>query len=292
VEGIYYPGYDLALRAYCEDQVDMVSMWNADPETVALALAAHHQELVQIPQLSTFYLSFRADRPPFEDPGVRKAFIMAINRGVLVQEGFGGQRLPAFGGFLPPGMPGHLPEIGLAYNPEGARRALAQAGFPSGDGFPEINWLHVSGGEGVIRFLQAAWKEHLGLDLQPQSLDWDAFLQRLDQDPPDLWLSGWTADFPDPDCMLRVTFHSEQGVSGLRWKNLSFDGLVQQAGEIIDDRLRIDLYQQADRILVADDAVVMPLTYGTQRMLVKPWITLPGALSIQMPLNHLVLNRA
>jgi ABC-type oligopeptide transport system substrate-binding subunit len=81
-------------------------------------------------------------------------------------------------------------------------------------------------------------------------------------------------------------------VSGLRWKNLSFDGLVQQAGEIIDDRLRIDLYQQADRILVADDAVVMPLTYGTQRMLVKPWITLPGALSIQMPLNHLVLNRA
>ncbi|HEX9596705.1 MAG TPA: ABC transporter substrate-binding protein, partial [Anaerolineales bacterium] len=160
-------------------------------------------------------------------------------------------------------------------------------------GFPEVNWLHVSGGESVIRFLRNAWQKNLGLDLQPQSLDWETFLQRLSQNPPDLWLTGWAADFPDPDCMLRPTFHSEHGMysNSIRWRNILFDAPVEQAGRISDHRQRIRLYQQADWILVAEDAVVMPLTYGERRMLVKPWLALPAALSIQMPLNHLVLIR-
>ena len=291
VECIFFPGYDQALDIYEKNQIDAVSLLSADPEAIARAKALHGQELVQLPQLSTFYLSFRLDRPPFNDILLRKAFIQSVHRQALVQQVFEGQRLAAHGGFLPPGMPGYSPEIGLPYNPDEARRALAQAGYPDGQGFPEVKWLHSAGGERVIEFLQREWKKNLGLDLHPQSLDWGRYLQALSQDPPDLWLNGWTADFPDPDCMLRVTFHSDQGVSSTRWRNADFDSLVEQAECISDYRQRIQLYQQADRILVAEEAVVMPLTYGEQRMLVKAYLSLPKALSIQMPLNQVILNR-
>jgi ABC-type oligopeptide transport system substrate-binding subunit/class 3 adenylate cyclase len=291
VECIFFPDYCQALQAYEENRVDAVSMFNADPEVIAQAHASHPQGVVRIPQLSTLYLNFRVDRPPFDDPHLRKAFIQSVNRQALVHQAFGDQRLPAHGGFIPPGMPGHSPEIGLPFDPDGARQSLAESGYLAGAAFPQVSWLHGPGGESVIRFLRDSWRRNLGLELEPQGLD-ETFLQRVSDDPPDLWLNGWTADFPDPDCMLRVTFHSEQGMNEIRWRNPRFDALVEQAGRISDYRQRIRLYQQADRILVAEQAVVMPLTYSERRMLVKPWISLPRVLSIQMPLNHLVLHGA
>jgi ABC-type oligopeptide transport system substrate-binding subunit/class 3 adenylate cyclase len=288
-----FTDFGLALEAYASDVVDAVSMITADPATTARARATHGREFVLIPRLSTFYLMFRMDRPPFDDARVRRAFVQAVDREALAKEAFQSQRLPGGGGFVPPDMPGHSPDIGLAYDPDQARRLLAQAGYPNGQGFPQVTWLHSRGSpdEPVVPFLRKAWHKGLGLNLEPRSLEWGAFRDRVDRDPVHLTLLAWSADYPDPDNWLRVNFHSTQGMNRPRWHNARFDALVEEAARVADQARRMELYQEADRILVAEEVVIMPLSYGRGRMLAKPWVTLPQMAPVPLRLKDVVVER-
>jgi ABC-type oligopeptide transport system substrate-binding subunit/DNA-binding SARP family transcriptional activator len=285
--------YSQALDLYAADQVDVVSLFNADPGTEARARAAYGGELVFFPRPSTLYLLFRADRPPFDDPRARRAFVHAVDREALARRAFPDQRLPATGGFVPPGMAGHSPAIGLPYDPDQARRLLADAGYPAGRGFPAITWLHFRSAEGerIVPFLRDAWRRNLALDLNAAGLDWEPFLDRMLNDPAHLTMVGWSADYPDPDCMLRVPFHSRMGTSSAGWQSPRFDALVEQAAQAADHARRMALYREADRLLVAEEVAVMPLSYGCGRLLAKPWVKLPHTLSVQTPLKNVVVER-
>jgi ABC-type oligopeptide transport system substrate-binding subunit/class 3 adenylate cyclase len=281
------------LEAYAADTLDSVSMITADPGTTEQVRALHSRELIYVPRPSTFYLFFRSDLRPFDDTRVRRAFVHAVDRKSLVKHAWHGQSLPGTGGFVPPGMPAHSAGIGLAYDPDQARRLLAQAGYPGGRGFPAVTWIHSGGSarERVIPFLRAAWRENLGLDLDSQSLPWGEYFQRLEREPPNLSLFGWSAGYPDPDDWLRGVFHSTEGRNDPRWHNARFDALVEEAARVADQASRIELYKEADRILVAEEAVIMPLSYGRGRILVKPWVTLPQVLCVPMRLKNVVVHR-
>jgi ABC-type oligopeptide transport system substrate-binding subunit len=75
--------------------------------------------------------------------------------------------------------------------------------------------------------------------------------------------------------MLRVVFHSAEGSNPPRWRSARFDALVEEAAQITDQKRRMELYQEADRILVAKEAAIVPLGYGRGRILVKPRVTVP-----------------
>ncbi len=81
-------------------------------------------------------MSFDTTRPPFDDVRVRQAFAHALDRPALAQAVLHGLVSPATGGLVPPGLPGHAAGIGLVYDPERARRLLAEAGYLDGRGFP------------------------------------------------------------------------------------------------------------------------------------------------------------
>jgi ABC-type oligopeptide transport system substrate-binding subunit/class 3 adenylate cyclase/ribosomal protein L40E len=281
-------------EAYASDALDAISMINADPGTIAHARAEYGRELVFTPQPVILFLVFRCDDPPFDDARVRRAFVHAVNREALAREAWVGQYTPALGGFVPPGMAGHSTGIGLAYDPDRARRLLAEAGYPGGRGFPQITWLYSGGSadEPLVPFLQRSWRQSLGLHLQGQSLEWGAFMERRARDPAHLTLSGWLADYPDPDSLLRVLFHSAEGLNDARWHNARFDSLIEEAARVADQARRIELYQEADGILVRDEAAIMPLGYGQGRVLVKPWVTMPRVPPVQMRLKNIVLKRA
>jgi ABC-type oligopeptide transport system substrate-binding subunit len=294
VECPIFTDFGAVLDAYAAGALDAISMINSDPGTIARARAAHGDELVFTPQLSTFYLAFRVDRPPFDDVRVRQAFAHAVDRESLAQDAWQGQYLPATGGFVPPGMPGHSSGIGLAYDPSRARRLLTEAGYPGGRGFPEVTWLYSGGStrEPVVPFLRNAWRRHLGLTLRVQYLEWKEFMDRGERDPAHLSLWGWFADYPDPDNMLRVVFHSAEGFNAPRWQSTRFDAVVEEAAEITDQRRRMDAYQEADRILVAEEAVALPLGYGRGRILVKPWVTVPRVPPALLRLKDVVCSPA
>ena len=265
---VLFNANDLAtdLAWYEAGRLDIARM---PPLTEQQARQQHAGEYVTRPVLRTFYLDFDMSRPPFADPRVRRAFILATDRSRIphnLMENYGS---PATGGFCPPGMPGHSADIGLPYDPAQARQLLAEAGYPEGRNFPEIDWLIAEFLEPLTGYLQEQWQKNLGIHLfKKRSAPWGIVQKKRQQEPPALLLSGWVADYPDPDNFLRVCLQ-QQRLPG--WQNETYDRLVEQAGRITDQHQRLKLYRQADKILI-EEAVLMPLTYGRMPMLVKPWV--------------------
>jgi len=268
-------------------------MITSDPKTVRQARRRFGSELKFIHHPTTFFVTFCCERPPFDSVIVRQAFVHAVDREELVAQTSQGQYQPALGGFLPPGMPGHQPDLALAYNPERARRLLSSAGFSGGKGFPQVEFLFTGPDlhDPVIDYLCNAWEGELGIRVNAENIPWEAFVQRRDQDPPHLSIMGFTADYPDPDAMLRYLFHSQRGFLPLKCGVTNFDQLVDRASGILDPEKRIDLYQAAEKILIKSVAAVMPIGYGRGRLVYRPGIAIPEFPLSQLRLKEVLLGQ-
>ncbi len=285
--------YEPFLEAFDNGLLDGINLASADP-AILRKLTSRYRRLLRFnPTLSTLYLVFRADRPPFDDEMVRRAFVQAVDRTAVLQQTGAAQFKVALGGFLPPGMPGHSPSIGLKVDHEAARESLAKAGYAQGEEFPRVELLYSGGAEPnpLPEVLREMWNDVLGVRVETSTLAWSEFIERQDHDPPDIAINGWEADYPDPDSMLRLLFHSDDGLNPIRWSNAQFDSLIEEAARIGDRRRRLELYQEADRILVAEQAAVMPLSYAQGRQLVKPYVQLPRISSSMLRLKHAVVRQ-
>jgi ABC-type oligopeptide transport system substrate-binding subunit/DNA-binding SARP family transcriptional activator len=227
----------------------------------------HADEYVFGPALDTTYVGFNVSRPPFSDARVRQALALAIDQEALANVVLGGYDSPALGGFVPPGMPGHSPDIGLPFDPVRARQLLAEAGYPGGRGFPAVEWLVKLQQESTAEYLQAQWREQLGLQLAWQSIESSQLIYRLNETPFDIFQMGWIADYLDPDNFLRVSCHRQWS----DWRNDLYTEYVERARHITNQAERLKLHRQADKVLV-EEAVIIPLTYHRQHLLVKPWV--------------------
>jgi ABC-type transport system substrate-binding protein len=268
VECLFHSGQPArSLQKYEENDVDICG----DLPLAELARARQRfaGEYVSKPWLITDFLGFDVRRPPFDDRRVRQALALATDRETLADVILRGYAFPATGGLVPPGMPGHSPDIGLPYDPEAARRILAEAGYPDGRGFPEIDCLARDdpGHDLACEYLQSLWLENLGIDVDWKLVEWGTFYDLFSERTPQLWMVGWYADYPDPDDFLRVPWWLRLG----GWQNPAYDELVEGARRVLDQPERMRMYQQADRMLV-EEAPLVPLCYGRYHMLVKPWV--------------------
>jgi ABC-type oligopeptide transport system substrate-binding subunit len=256
-----------SLQQYEEDQVDIC----ADLPLAELARGRQRfaGEYVTGPWLSTDFLGFELRRPPFDDWRVRRALALATDRETLADVILRGYAFPATGGLVPPGMPGHSPEIAVPYDLQAARALLAEAGYPDGRGFPSIDCLARDdpGHDLACEYMQAQWLENLGINIHWKLVEWARFYDLVPQNAPHLWMVAWYADYPDPDDILRVQWWLRFG----GWQNQDYVRLVEGARSVLDQAERMRMYQQADRILV-DEAAILPLCYGRFHMLMKPWI--------------------
>jgi oligopeptide transport system substrate-binding protein len=282
--------YSHAFDQFDQGEVDIVNMIKSDPSTVRQASRRYGSLLRFVPQPATFYVNFGCDRVPFDDARVRRAFVHAIDRRALIARVSHGQYRPALGSFLPPGMPAHQSSEGLAYDPDQARALLADAGYPGGQGVPplEILFTGIDAQDPLIEDLVKSWKSELGVEVQARAASWESFVTRLAKTPPQLSVMGYTADYPDPDAMLRILFHSEAGYNHPQWHNLEFDGLVEKAGRLLEAERRMACYQQADRILVSLEAAVMPVGYALSRSLIRPGIRVPPVPAGRLRLKEIV----
>jgi len=206
---------------------------------------------------------------PFDDPRVRRAFAHAIDKETLADVVLGGYYFPATGGFVPPGMPGYSAGIGLPYDPERARGLLADAGYPGGRGFAVVEMLTSGFWPAYHEYLVAQWREVLGVEITWETTTgWSMFRDRLNRKPPHIFIGSWTTHYPDPDSFLRIW----QSQSYTRWRNETYNQLVEEARRVTDQRERMNLYGQADRLLV-EEAVIVPLIYARLHLLVKPWVS-------------------
>ncbi len=258
----------VGVQIYEANELDAVAYLDSSPPAIHDIRNEFPGEYISASLLSTLCVFFTVQRPPFDDPRVRRAFVLAADQEELVNTVLQGHQLSATGGFLPPGMPGYSADIGLPYNPDRARQLLAGAGYPEGRGFPDVEWLIPDGLKAVGNFLKDQWRKNLGVTLEWIAPEWAVLLGNDENHRPHLYIMGWSADFADPDNFLRTGLRQQK----TGWKNETFDRLVnQQAKQTIDQKERIKLYRQAEKILI-EEAVIFPLTHRKMHLLVKPWV--------------------
>ena len=243
----------------------------------------HYREVGQLhtstlPFVDAIY--FVVDRPPFDDPNLRQAFALATDREKLAREIE--NKLPATGGYIPPSLPGYSPDVGLPYDPEEARRILVAAGYPDGRDFPPVSLLIElvgleKGDNLVFTFLQEMWQENLGVTIQKRRQDPAARQFDIPQDF-HFFFTGWFADYPDPASFLQTNYLIDQ----CHWRNPFYEALMDEGRRTLDQEQRVNLYRQADRILM-EEAVVLPLFYGHIYELRQPWVQKPTGSSIYNP---------
>ena len=220
------------------------------------------------PWLFTTYLGFVTSRPPFDDVRMRRALALGADREALASVVLRGMYAPGTGSWIPAGMPGHSPGIGLPYHPAQARQLTAAAGYADGSGLPTLVGLTVPPVDPLItQYLQAQWQENLRIQVAWEVADWLPFQKRLQEDPPHLYISALLAGAPDPSGFVAANHVRE----GTRWANEAHEALLEKARRMLDQGERLDLLRQADQILVRE-APIVPLIYGRQHVLVKPWV--------------------
>ena len=117
------------MQMYESDAVDVALIGGPNVDRALDPVSGLADQLAVFPQLNTFFLGFRAREAPFDDPLVRRAFAMAVDREALLEAVYGA-RVSLAAGLLPPGMPGYSADLtGIPYDPEGARALLAQSRY-------------------------------------------------------------------------------------------------------------------------------------------------------------------
>ncbi len=253
---------------YESGTLDVLSLLRAPLAEWERLQQRHAGEFVSAPELSLVRLIFNAWRPPFADLRVRQAFAHATDREALVNAVLGGRASPAMGGQVPPGMVGHSPGIGLPYDPIRARELLAGAGYPGGRGFPPLQALVPEPMAEQARELRAQWGSVLGIDVSWREMAWPRMLEEVRARLPDMFLSGWAADYPDPETFLAA---GSRVLGGHVWHDETYEQLLGQSQASLDQEERIAILRQADRLLT-QQGPMLTLYYLRYGLLIKPWV--------------------
>ncbi|MBU6400150.1 MAG: peptide ABC transporter substrate-binding protein [Verrucomicrobia bacterium] len=216
--------------------------------------------------LGTYFIRFNVTRKPFNDPRVRRALALAIDKQRIVQRiTRAGERVAS--SLCPSGMAHYQPPDGLGYDPAEARRLLAAAGYPGGKGFPAFDYLFNSAAGGAANMhqkiaveFQQMWESQLGIHVDLRQTEWKVYLEAQSRLDYDTCRSSWIGDYDDPNTFLGM-FTSDNGNNRTGWTNAMYDHLLRAANRQIDPVPRRRLLQQAETLLVRDEVPIIPIFF-------------------------------
>ena len=267
-----------ALAAYENNEVDLVGVPSADVERVR-ADEVLSQQVVQGDVLSLEYYGFdMRDSSVFgKSKELRHAFSQAVDKETLIETLRNGIGTVA-GSAVPPGMPGHQPDLGLAYDPAAATAAfeagLTEAGVTLDDIDTELQlgYNTEADHEPTVEYLQEQWRTAFGVTVELVGLEWSSYLTRLNEDPFDIFRLGWGADYPHPNNFLTDLFTCQSGNNNMKYCNEDFDAAMADAAVDPDLDAQVAIYNQAQETLV-EEAPVIFISWGGRFTLVKPWVS-------------------
>ena len=214
------------------------------------------------PFLGTYFIRLNTTKKPFDDPRVRQAFSLVIDKERLVEKITRAGEVPA-ASLVPPGTAGYQPPPGLARNPELARKLLADAGYPGGAGFPLVNYLYKGDSDldrDLAVELQGMWKTELGVHVGLRGQEWKVYLRSMSSLDYDLCRSSWVGDYKDPNTFLDM-FVTGGGNNRTGWSDPRYDQAIASAARELDPATRFDLFREAERILIVEQTPICPLYF-------------------------------
>ena len=234
------------------------------------------------PQFTISYLAFNTNLPPFDDVNVRRALGLSIDRTKIAEVTFSNMLAPATG-ILVPGLPGFTEgDKTLPFDPGAARSALEASKYAvkggqlvGPDGPLPMIITEVGGGAEARIDTQAfleQWRIELGLDVEIRQTDFATFLSEQDAGLLQMFNAGWIMDYPDPEDILDLKFHSSSELNDLGYENAVVDDLLEKARVELDPVFRLELYREAERLII-EDAAWLPLYFSQNHVVVKPEIS-------------------
>ena len=269
---------DAALSATEAGEID-INYAHMPPNTIPGLVAEGKAEI--LPDFTTYFYDFNTQRAPFDDARVRKAFALAIDRQYIIDKVAMANQKPAIG-WVPYGMPEpegdkdfravaeekygspYLPETA---NVEEAKKLLAEAGYPNGEGFPEVELIYNTseGHKMIAEAIQNQLKENLGVNIKISNMEWNVFVEERNKHNFDIARDGWGADYADPMSFMDMWL-SNSGNNTAAWKNAEYDELINKAINSDDANERFELMHKAEQILM-DEMPILPVYYYTKTVM-------------------------
>ena len=225
------------------------------------------------PIIGTYYISLNTQVEPLDNPLVRKALSLAIDREYVANTLMQGTYSPAVN-FMGPGWKdtdgsdfmdnanGGEPYLSSAPDIDGALAALEEAGYPNGEGLPVLHYITNDAGyhKAVAEYLQDAWKE-IGVTLEVEMMEWASFTPTRRNGEYEIARNGWVGDYSDPSNMLELMY-STNGNNDGKFNNADFDAAIDLSRSTTDPAERSAALHEAEDIMMAETSCIPPAYYN------------------------------
>jgi oligopeptide transport system substrate-binding protein len=219
--------------------------------------------------LATFFLRFNTEKPPLNDPRVRKALSLAIDRERFVRDVLRGGQVAA-GHLTPPNTAGFNGKTDLTYNPELAKKLLAEAGYPDGKGMKKLGFLYNSteANRIIAEALQQMWNRTLNIDITLENQEARVQSVSMRSGAYEIARFAWVGDYLDPSTFLEL-MTGDSGNNMTRWRNAEYDRLYAEASRTSDNQKRYAIYQRLEEI-IAEESPIAPIYFYMRNNLRRP----------------------
>ncbi|MDR2216113.1 MAG: peptide ABC transporter substrate-binding protein [Nevskiaceae bacterium] len=265
---VFYPTENTSTeeRMFRSGQLHMTS---SIPLDKIPAYRANHPDALRMnPYLGSYYFEVNITRPGLDDVRVRRALAMTVDRDTLINTVLQGVNFPAYA-ITPPGTSGYQPPQLFKFDPEGARKLLAEAGYPDGKGFPKIEILYNTneGHRKIAVALQQMWKQYLNIDVGMVNQEWKVYLDNRDTHNYDIARAGWIGDYVDPNTFVGMWI-TGGGNNHTGWSNAQFDDLVlRRIPAMQTEEETLAGFHEAETILMESMPIIPVYTYSTKYLL-------------------------
>ncbi len=281
----YYPidNVDAEERAFRAGQLHVTT---DVPQTKIDVYRQNYPRLLEnSPYFGCYYYRFNVTNPVLKDRRVRRALAMAIDRDGIVRNVTRGGQAPAHT-LTPPGTAGYeLKSGGIPTDYEGARRLLAEAGYPDGRGLPPVDLLinTSQNHQAIAEVIQESWKRELHIDARIVNEEWKVYLDSQHTLNYTTSRSAWIGDYLDPFTFLGLML-TDGGNNDTGFANPEYDRLIGLSRQTADPAARRALLAQAETLLL-DEAPIAPVYFYTNTYLLQPSVKgwYPNMLNRHMP---------
>lgn len=226
--------------------------------------------------LGVYYYVLNVSRPPLDDVRVRKALCLAISRQSIIDNFLRAGQKPALNFVPEKTQANYKPEFKIFEDVKLAQNLLAQAGYPNGKGFPKITISYNTSEQHrpIAEAVQAMLKTNLNIDVELYNLSWPAYLEARKLGDFYITRASWTADYASPESFLSI-FKSDSALNHCRYKNLSFDKMLEDAS-VEDADKSAKTFAKAEAILLKDYPII-PIYFYSRVCLFKDYVKNWGA---------------
>ena len=266
-----------ALEAYENGEADGA---RSIPSGDVARLRAQKAGVQIAPSYGTVWYDINCAKEPFDNVLVRKALNLAIDRNALITNVAQVDAIPAYSflatGYVVDGKDiteGRSDfELAPEAQPEAAQEALAEAGYPNGEGFPTLQLSYYSDDnvKKIAEALAEMWKQNLGIEVEVSSAEWAVFYDSVQAGDYDVAAMGWSADYLNPMSFMPLLYTGDV-TNNVFYSNPDYDAVVDQIKTEKDPAAFAELVIQADDI-ASSEYPVLPLYYKSNTYLLKDYV--------------------